>query len=400
MVGRLSLASQVVRAGEGGTPPDSVPLSTPIYNTVSYAHESAERLDAVFSGERAGYVYTRFGNPTVSALESAIALLEGTEAAIATASGMAALHLSLVAAGAMPGKTIVAARDLYGGTLALLHDILQAQGVNVVLVDMTHSELVGAALHQNSPAVVLLETISNPLLRVADVPEVTRLAHQVGARAVVDNTFATPCLYRPALHGVDFVVHSATKYLGGHGDVTGGVIASSAENRASLLRQLKLTGCILGPNEAWLVLRGLKTLVIRTRQQCQNADLVARYLASDPRVDQVHYPGLPSHPDYALCRCLFPVNMCGGMVSFEIAKATQSTVFRFMDRLRLVVPATSLGDVTSLVLYPAQSSHRSLSEEERLALGITPGLLRLSVGIEDAADIVADFRQALDTVDR
>jgi cystathionine beta-lyase/cystathionine gamma-synthase len=399
-VGRLSMASQVVHAGEGGTTHHARPLSTPIYNTVSYTYESAQRLDAVFSGEREGYVYTRFGNPTVGALESAVAQLEGTEAAIATASGMAALHLALVAAGAIPGKTIVAARDLYGGTLALLHEILEAQGVKVVLLDMTRSELLNAALHQHAPAVVLMETISNPLLRVADVPEVTRLAHEIGARVVVDNTFATPCLYRPALQGVDFVVHSATKYLGGHGDVTGGVIATSAENRASLLRLLKLMGCILGPNEAWLVLRGLKTLVLRTRQQCENADVVARYLASDQRMRHVHYPGLPSHPDYALCRRLFPVNMWGGMVSFEIAKATQSTVFRFMDRLRLVVPATSLGDVTSLVLYPAQSSHRGLSEEERSALGITPGLLRLSVGIEDAADIVADLRQALDTVDR
>jgi cystathionine gamma-synthase/methionine-gamma-lyase len=214
----------------------------------------------------------------------------------------------------------------------------------------------------------------------------------------VDNTFATPCLYRPASDGADYVVHSATKYLGGHGDVVAGIVAGT-QQRCDRAREIqKLIGNVLGPNEAWLLLRGLKTLALRVRQQCHNAALVARFLDGHPLVQRVYYPGLPAHPQFALCRKLFPANLHGGMVSFEIGGAGPEDVFSFMDALRLVLPATSLGDVTSLILYPAHSSHRSLSEEERSRAGIHNNLLRLSVGIEEASHIIADLGQAFEAM--
>jgi cystathionine gamma-synthase/methionine-gamma-lyase len=353
-------------------------------------------VDAVLAGEQAGYVYSRFANPTVVALEQVIAQLEGTEAALACASGMSALHLTMLAAGAGTGSAVLAAQDLYGGTHAMLAQVLHEQGVRIETADMTDLVTVAEAMQQSRPVAVVVETISNPLLRVIDIPALARLAHQAGAKLIVDNTFATPCLHRPAVHGADYVVHSATKYLGGHGDVTGGVIASSHAQCHRARELQRLVGNILGPNEAWLILRGIKTLFVRMRQQCHSATQVARFLSCQRRIKRVFYPGLPTHPQFSLCRRLFPTDMCGGLVSFELQGAGQKEVFRFMDALRVIVPATSLGDVTSLVLYPAHSSHRSLSEAERLTLGVTPSLVRLSVGIEETADIIGDLAQALD----
>jgi cystathionine beta-lyase/cystathionine gamma-synthase len=393
-----SMATLAVHAGRAATRPDYAPICTPIHNAVTYTYDSMRRLDAVFSGEQSGYVYSRFDNPTVAALETAIAQLERTESALACASGMAAVHLSLVASGATPGSTVLAAQDVYGGTHALLAQVFIARGVGFHTVDMTDLSAVAEVIAKATPAALLVETISNPLLKVADIPALAQLAHRAQAELIVDNTFATPCLYRPALSGADYVVYSATKYLGGHGDVVGGVIAGSAE-RCQAARELqKLIGGVLGPNEAWLVMRGLKTLVLRMRQQSWNAALVARFLSSHPRVSRVHYPALPTHPQFTLCRRLFSTNLCGGMVSFEIEGADQEQVFHFMDALQLIVPGTSLGDVTSLILYPAHSSHRSLNEEERQRLGITPSLVRLSVGIEEASDIIADLTQAFDAM--
>jgi cystathionine gamma-synthase/methionine-gamma-lyase len=263
---------------------------------------------------------------------------------------------------------------------------------------MTDLETVAQVVEQVGPSVVLVETISNPLLRVADIPALIDLTHSVGGKLVVDNTFATPCLYRPVLSGADFVVESATKYLGGHGDAMGGLVAASAEDCHTARELQKVAGGILGPNEAWLILRGMKTLVLRMRQHCHNAFVVAGFLSSHPRVNIVYYPGLPGYAQFPLARRLFPSNQHGGMVSFEIKGAGQAEIFRFMDALRLIIPATSLGDVYSLMLCPAHSSHRSLSDEQRQRLLITPGLVRLSVGIEEASDIVADLDQALSSV--
>jgi cystathionine beta-lyase/cystathionine gamma-synthase len=392
-----SLATLAVHAGERAPHPDYIPTCTPIHNSVTYTYADMRSMDAVLAGEREGYVYSRFANPTVAALEHAVARLEGTEAAIACASGMSAIHLAMLAAGAALGATVLTAQDLYGGTHAMLVKVLSRQGVQIKTADMTDLAAVAEALQRARPFAVLVETISNPLLRVIDIPALARLAHQTGANLIVDNTFATPCVYRPALHSADYVVHSATKYLGGHGDVTGGLIASSHAQCHKARELQRLIGGILGPNEAWLVLRGIKSLFVRMRQQCHNASQVARFLSCQPRIKRVLYPGLPTHPQFELCRRLFPTDLCGGLVSFELRGAGQKEVFRFMDALRLIVPATSLGDVTSLALYPAHSSHRSLGEAERLRLGVTPGLVRLSVGIEEAADIIIDLAQALES---
>nr|MBC7243744.1 PLP-dependent transferase [Chloroflexota bacterium] len=398
MMKELSMATLAVHAGERASVPDYTPITTPIHHAVTYLYEDMHTLDAVFAGQRSGYVYSRFANPTVTALEEAIARLEGTESAVACASGMAAVHLALLASGATAGKTVLMAQDLYGGTHSLLTQIFPAQGVHVHTVDMTDLSAVSKAIAETKPAVLFVETISNPLLRVADIPTLAKLAHEGGARLIVDNTFATPCLYRPALHGADYVVYSATKYLSGHGDAMGGLVAASAEQSRAMREIRKLLGNVLGPNEAWLILRGLKTLVLRMRQHSQNANLVAHFLQSHPRVSQVFYPSLPTHPQFTLSRRLFPCNLFGGMVSFKIKGADQEKVFRFMNALRVIVPATSLGDVYSLILYPAHSSHRWLSDEEKQRQGIAPDLVRLSVGIEEPADIIADLTQALDAL--
>ncbi len=422
----LSLHTLAVHAGARGPRPAFDPVVTPIYHSVSYTYEDAEDLDAVLAGTNPNPVYARYGNPTVAALEAAVAALEGGEAALAYGSGMAALHGALLAAGARAGATVVAARDVYGATYALLDRLLASQGVTVRFVDISDLDAVGAALGATgatgatamvAPTVALLvETISNPLLKVADLPRLAGLAHAQGAALIVDNTFATPVLCRPLAWGADYVVHSATKYLGGHGDVLGGIVVTSAARRAELLDINKLVGANLGPQEAWLIQRGLKTLPLRVERQCANAVQIAAWLAGHSRVAHVNYPGLAAHPQHALAgqllgdhqdgpfgaaedvaygSAMYGGAMYGGMISFDLRDVGRAEVFRFMEVLRLVQPATSLGDVYTLTLYPAMSSHRALTPEMRRAIGIGDGLVRLSVGIEDVGDIIADLEQAL-----
>jgi len=397
-----SIYTQAVHAGERGPRPDFTPVVTPVYNSVGYLYESMEQLDAVFGGEREGYVYPRFGTPTNAALEQAVATLEGGEAALTFASGMAAVHAALLATGLEAGQAVVSAQDVYGASYALLTKLFTALGIRVRFVDVTDLALVERAIVEEKPKAVFCETISNPLLKVADVPAVAELAHAHRAEMVVDSTFATPYLVRPLTLGADYVVHSSTKYLGGHGDVMGGIVVTSAERRQRLWEIIKLTGGNLGPYQAWLTLRGLKTLPLRMAQHCRNAAAVAAWLAKHPRsqdtIARVNYPGLPDHPQHDVATRLFRDGCYGGMVSFEIAGADQAQVFRFMEALQLVLPATTLGDVYSLTLYPAHSSHRALSPEERTAIGIGEGLVRLSVGIEDVEDIIADLGQALEQV--
>jgi cystathionine gamma-synthase/methionine-gamma-lyase len=246
---------------------------------------------------------------------------------------------------------------------------------------------------------VLCEIISNPLMKVADVPALVEMARAAGAAVVVDSTFASPYLFCPLEQGADYAVHSATKYLSGHGDVMAGVVACSAQRGLDLRERQKLLGANLGPQEAWLALRGLKTLPLRMRQHCDNAWTVAHWLMGHPAVARVNYPGLSGHPQHDLAARLFEGRGFGGMMSFDLRDAGQSDVFRFMEALELVLPATTLGDVYSLTLYPAHSSHRQVAPEVRAALGIGDGLVRLSAGIEDAADIIADLEQALECVE-
>ena len=389
------LATLAVHAGERGPRPDFTPVTTPIYHSVGYLYESMDDMDAVFGGEREGFVYPRYGSPTVAAFERALAALEGAPEAVAFSSGMAAVHAALLGAGVRAGTTVVAAADVYGATYALLDRTLRAMDVETRFVDITQLAAVRDAVAEVRPVAVVCEAISNPLLKVADVPQLAAIAHDAGAALIVDSTFATPYLLRPLAHGVDCVVHSATKYIGGHGDVMAGIVACDVGRAADLRERQKLLGANLGPQEAWMALRGIKTLVLRVREQFSSAQIVAHWLVAHPRVERVYYPGLPTHPQLALATDLYGGRGYGGMVTMVLRDAGRDDVLRFMERLRLVLPATTLGDVQSLCLYPAMSSHRAVAPEVRASLGITDGLVRLSIGIEDARDIIADLEQAL-----
>jgi cystathionine gamma-synthase/methionine-gamma-lyase len=379
------------------------PVSTPISPSVSYTYPRSEDLDAALAGDPSRFVYHRYGNPTVTAFEQAMIALEchdmperaGEYAAFATSSGMSAIHLAMLAGGACAGNAVAVAQDCYGATYAMAANLLPSMGVTPHFVDTTDLAAVAALLAQVRPRFLLVEAISNPLLKVMDLPALARLCQESGTLLMVDNTFATPLLYRPLVDGADFVIHSATKFIGGHGDVMGGVVIARESFREQIWSLLKTTGGTIGPHEAWLLLRGLKTLALRMERQCDQALAVAEWLSQHPRIRRVYYPGLAAHPQHELATSQFG-GRYGAVVAFEIDGAGQAEVFRFLDRLQLVQSATSLGDVYSLVLYPAQSSHRALTPEQRQAVGISDGLLRLSVGIEALPDIQADLAQALD----
>ncbi|HMB21707.1 MAG TPA: PLP-dependent aspartate aminotransferase family protein, partial [Anaerolineales bacterium] len=390
-----SFQTRAVHAGERAPAADYTPVSSPIFPSTTYVYESMDDLDAVFAGSKQGYVYSRYATPTVVAFEAAVASLEGAEAAQAYSSGMAAIHAALLAAGVRAGNCVVAALDLYGATYTLVRSLMASLGADVRMVNVSDLEEVESALKETHPAALLVETISNPLLKVADVPSLAALAHRYGASLLVDSTFASPYLFNPLQHGADYAIHSATKYLAGHGDVLAGVVATSAENKSKLFELNKLVGSVLGPFEAWLALRGLKTLPLRMCQQCENAQRVAEWLAQHPRVAKVNYPGLVDHPQHDLAERLFQGKGNGGVLSFEIKEADKAMVYRFMEALNVCLPATSLGDIYSLTLHPATSSHRSLTAEERARVGIPDGLVRLSTGIESADDILADLESAL-----
>lgn len=391
-------ATRAVHAGEHGIRPPFSPTSTPIYASSSFTAPSPEELEAIFAGDRPGYVYSRYANPTTNSFEDAVAALEEAPTAVAFGSGMAALHAALIALEVRAGDCVLAARDLYGASHTLLQAILAPLGVRVETMAMDDAAAVGQRCRELSARVVLLETISNPLLRVADVPSVVAAAHDAGARVIVDNTFASPFLCRPLTWGADAVVHSVTKYIAGHGDITAGVVCAGNELATPLAMTLRLVGAVLSPFESWLALRGLKTLPLRMRQHCLGAATVAAWLEQDPRVGHVYYPGLPCHADHAVACRLFGDRGFGGVVAFDLAKPNREAAFDVLRRLRLVLPATTVGDVYSLALYPAMSSHRALTPAARLAAGIGDGLLRLAIGIEDVQDIISDLDQALGAV--
>jgi cystathionine gamma-synthase/methionine-gamma-lyase len=301
----------------------------------------------------------------------------------------------LLAAGVRAGSTIVAAQDLYGATTVLIARLLNELGAKSCLVDVTDLTQVERAIEEEKPVAVLAETISNPLLKLADIAHLAAMAHRHNAQLLIDNTFASPYLCNPISLGADYVIHSATKYLGGHGDVMAGVVVTSKANRTKLYELNKLIGGTLGPFEAWLALRGLKTLPLRVRQQCANAQQIAEWLATHPRIARVNYPGLPQHPQHELARQLLNQRGFGGVLSFEIKNADKAKTFRFMEALQLCLAATTLGDIYTLVLHPATSSHRSLTPEQRAQVGIGDGLVRLSAGIEDVDDLIADLDNAL-----
>lgn len=388
------LATRAVHTGERTGRPEFTPVVAPIYPGSTYLYDDLEVMDTALAGEEGRYVYTRYGNPTTTALETAIANLEGTVSAVSFASGMAALHASIMTS-ITPGATVLATSDLYGATFGMLSGFIQEWGCALELVDFTDLAAVATAIEQYKPALIVCETISNPLMKVTDVPAVVQLARSVRATVLVDSTFATPVLYRPAADGAHLVVHSMTKYISGHGDVTAGIVATSRMRRQQLSDFAKMAGGILGPFEGWLAMRGLKTLPLRFNRQCDNAIQVANALAENPDVGLVNFPGLPTHASYATAEKLFQGRGYGAMLSFTIKDAGREQVFDYLEALKLVVPATSLGDIYSLSLYPAMSSHRNIPAEQRDAYGIGDDLVRVSVGIEDPGDIIEDLTQAI-----
>ncbi len=388
---KLDITTQLVHTGERGAPPTGQPTSTPIYASATYTYDSMEEIDKVFAGEQAGYIYTRYGNPTVTALEGAMRVIEGGATVCAYSSGMAALHAALLACELTPGATVLASQDLYGATTSLLQTIFGSFGIKSITADFSELDGLRARVTEIKPRVLVAETISNPLLKVCDVDACAEIAHSVGARLIVDNTFASPYLCQPLRHGADIVVHSATKFLCGHADAMGGIVISRDEtDSAALIGVMKLVGGVLSPWEAHAILRGLKTLAVRMDRHCENARALAERLRSNPRIGRVYYPGGET------AKRVLREPHAGALVSIELEDYSRAAAFRFMDALELCIRSTSLGDVFTSALHPATASHRDLTPARRKELGISDGLVRISVGIESINDIIADIEQALE----
>jgi cystathionine gamma-synthase/methionine-gamma-lyase len=387
--------TRAVHVGDRKKSGRHIPITTPIHTASSFYYESMEQLDRVFGREEQGFNYARYDNPSNAALEELCTSLESGHGALACSSGMAAVHVALLTALTDRRKSVVAANAMYGASVGLLMNVLEPLGVAVSFVDICDLDAVKGAITEHKPGCVLMETISNPLLRVGQMDRIAEISKSAGAALVVDNTFATPLLVRPLELGANLVVHSLTKYLAGHGDVLGGVVISDAVHYETLRALSRTFGPVLGPFESYLSMRGIKTFPIRMERQCVNACRVASWLATQPEIARVYFPADPAHSDAATIRRLLPQGLYGAIVSFELKDAGQVEVFRFMNALELVVPATSLGDVHSMMLYPSMSSHREISPKQRERMGIRDGLVRLSVGIEAVEDIIADLEQAL-----
>ena len=367
-------------------------LVPPVYQTSTFAFENAEYGAACFAGEAKGHVYTRISNPTLALLEQRMATLEGAEAAVAFGSGMGAITATCWTL-LQPGDELITDRTLYGCTHAFFMHALQRFGITVTRIDMTDPTALAEAI-SGQTRMVYFETPANPNMRVVDIAACSQIAHQHGALVVVDNTYCTPYLQQPLHLGADVVVHSATKYLNGHGDVTAGIVACNAElaTRVRLEGLKDMTGAVLSPNDAHLIMRGLKTLALRMDRHCTNAEAIARLLATHPAVAQVHFPGLASDPYHALARR--QMRRYGGMIAFEL-KGGLEAGRAFMNGLQLIACAVSLGDAESLAQHPASMTHSTYTAEERMAAGISEGLIRLSVGLEDIEDLLADIHLAL-----
>lgn len=363
----------------------------PIYATSTFGYGSAERGARLFAGEEQGYFYSRLSNPTVRAFEEKLASLEGAEGTVAFGSGMGAAS-AIALTFLKTGDEVAFVGPLYGGTEGLLRDILGRFGVTVHDVRNVE-ELRGVV--SGKTRLVWLETPTNPTVQIVDLEAASTVAHAAGALVVVDNTFSTPYLTRPLEHGADLVMHSATKYLGGHGDVVAGVVAGGAELVTELrLHGLRHVGSVLGPFEAYLLLRGVKTLPLRMEAHCANAQALAEALQGHPALKALHYPGLSSHPGHEVAAR--QMRAFGGLLSIELE--SQEAAFAFLDNLKLFTQAVSLGDVESLSCHPASTTHHLLGEATLARQGVTPGLVRLSVGIEDAEDLICDVLRALDRV--
>jgi len=391
----LKIHTQAVHSGDRRKSGTHIPVTTPIHLATSYYYDSMEQLDRVFADQEKGYCYARHDNPSTGALEDLMCVLEAGDAALACASGMAALHTAIAAALTDRRRSIVAADAMYGATVGLLMNVFEPAGVSVRFADVCDLDALRKIVAEAQPGCIVMETISNPLLRVGEIDRIAEIAREAGAALVVDHTFATPLLARPLELGAHFSVHSVTKYLAGHGDVLGGVVVTNKEHAETLRALGRTIGPVLGPFESYLTMRGIKTFPLRMERQCANACRVASWLAAHPRVERVFFTGDPQHPDADAIRRLFPEGLYGAMMSFEIRDAGREEIFRFMDALKMIVRATSLGDVHTMMLYPVMSSHRELSPKHRQRMGIRDNLVRLSAGIEAPEDIIADLEQAL-----
>ena len=372
-------------------------LTMPIYQTSTFYFDSCEQGGRRFAGEEGGYIYTRLGNPTTTVLENKIAALEGGEACAAASSGMGAISSCLWSiAGA--GKHIIADETLYGCTFALLSHGMTQYGVEVTFTDLSKLENLTANLRENTVA-VYLETPANPNLKITDIELLAKAAHEYNPEILVvcDNTFASPALQNPLKLGADVVVHSATKYLNGHGDVIAGFVVGSAEfiAKVKMFGLKDMTGATLGPFESWLILRGLKSLEIRVERHTASAKKIAEYLYNNDKVEHVNYPGLPTHPGHEIAKR--QMKDFGGMISFEI-KGGKEAGMKFCNALKLCTIAVSLGDAETLIEHPASMTHSTYGPEDLKTAGISAGLIRLSVGLENADDIIADMQQAFDSI--
>lgn len=369
-------------------------LATPLYQTSTFVFDNAAQGASRFSGDEEGYIYTRLGNPTTRQLEQRVAALEGTEDAAATATGMGAVSAALLTF-LQQGDHLISSKAVYGCSFALMNHMLTRFGIEVDFVDMTDEAAIEAAIKPNT-RVIFLETPINPNLVVLDLKKIAHIAKKHQLISVVDNTFLTPMLQQPAQFGIDIIVHSATKYLNGHGDVVAGLVCASAE----MITEVKMTvlkdiGATMSPHDAWLILRGLKTLPIRMERHCANAQKIAEFLEQQPGIKQVYYPGLASHMGHQFIGN--QMKAAGGVIAFELKGDLQAGE-KFINSMSLFSIAVSLGDAESLIQHPASMTHSPYTAEERLAAGISDTLIRISVGLENADDLIADLDNALKSV--
>ena len=371
-------------------------LATPIYQTSTFIFDSAEQGGRRFALEEDGYIYSRLGNPTTAVVEEKLALLEEGEAGLATASGMGAIA-SVMWTVLKAGDHVISDKTLYGCTFALLSHGLTKFGIDVEFVDTSNLEEVKKAMKPNT-RVVYLETPANPNLKIVDIEAVSKIAHEnKNTLVVVDNTFATPYCQKPLTLGADLVVHSATKYLNGHGDVIAGFVVGNKElvTQIRLVGVKDMTGAVLSPMDAYFIIRGMKTLEVRMERHCSNAKKVAEFLNAHPKVETVFYPGLPTHPGHDIaCR---QMKDFGGIFAFELKEGFEAGK-KLLNNLELCSLAVSLGDTETLIQHPASMTHSPYTKEERLTAGITDGLVRISVGLENVDDIIEDLRKGLDLV--
>lgn len=387
---KWDLATRLVHTGAGMDFSGVRTASPPIFQTSNFLYDDVDSGTEILTGKREGYIYGRYGNPTVDALNAAVADMEEGEAALSFGSGLGAISAAVLA-NCVAGDHIVASKLIYGGTFHFFKEHLARLGIGVTFVDPTNVDELEKSIRENT-RILFTEPLANPTLVSSDVFRWAVLAHQHGAKLIVDNTFTPPPIFQPLNAGADLVIHSATKYLGGHSDLLGGVVIGSRKEIDTVLPILKYQGGIIAPGVAWLLLRGLRTLEVRLDRQCDNAESIATYLSEHPRITRVNYPGLPGSPRFEFDRRTF--RRFGGMLSFEV-EGGFAAAKQVMQGLSLIQFTVSLGDVASLMSHPASTSHIYLTEEERQSIGVTEGLLRLSAGIESANDLINDLDAAL-----